>query len=381
MIHILYVLNGPFRHGGTETAVLNYYSYIDKTRFHIDFAVHAYEQDCLENKVHQQLIQAGCILYYVTPRSVSTLQNYRDFQQIFSTVHYDIVHSHMDSVGAFVLSIARKYDIKVRIAHSHNTNHQITINSPKKLLHYIYLEYCRYSIRKTASDYMACSASAASWMFGKQHTKDTFILHNAIDAKAYAYCEITRRLIRQELGVADNLVIGHVGRFYKQKNHTFLLDIFQLIHTRIPHSKLLLVGNGPLMEQIQEKAGAQGLTDSIIFYGVTDQVASLMQAMDILVLPSLFEGLGIVSIEAQASGLKVISSTEVPKASSVIDELTTFLPLSAPAQTWSDTIINEAGDPHRYVTTDRISAAGYDISTSVHDLEAYYEQALHRYCS
>ncbi|MFQ9650135.1 MAG: glycosyltransferase [Enterocloster sp.] len=165
------------------------------------------------------------------------------------------------------------------------------------------------------------------------------------------------------------------------KNHTFLLDIFQLIHARIPHSKLLLVGNGPLMERIQEKAEAQGLTDSIIFYGVTDQVASLMQAMDILVLPSLFEGLGIVSIEAQASGLKVISSKEVPKASSIIDELTTFLPLSAPAQTWSDAIINEVSDPHRYVTTHRISAAGYDISTSVHDLEAYYEQALHRYCS
>ena len=151
-----------------------------------------------------------------------------------------------------------------------------------------------------------------------------------------------------------------------------MLDIFQIVHSQLPQSTLLFVGDGPLMEQTKKLAVQKGLDKSVIFFGATARVPELMQAMDILLLPSTFEGLGMVSIEAQASGLKVISSTAVPMESSIISELTTFLPLTGSAQTWSNVILKEANNLSRRITTKQIAAAGYDIHETVHKLESFY---------
>lgn len=372
MIRILYVLNGPFRRGGTEAVILNYYKYIDKSRFQIEFAVHALEKDCMDNTTHHQLLSSGAALYYITPRSISIIQNRKDFEYLFSNVQYDIIHSHMDSIGSLVLSLARKSGIPVRIAHSHSTNHQITIRSAKKLLHFLFLEYCRYTIRKNATNYIACSSSAAKWLFGAKALSNVLILPNAIEAELYAFSSQLRKQVRKELTLDEKLVIGHVGSFSKHKNHAFMLDIFQIVHSQLPQSTLLFVGDGPLMEQTKKLAVQKGLDKSVIFFGATARVPELMQAMDILLLPSTFEGLGMVSIEAQASGLKVISSTAVPMESSIISELNTFLPLTGSAQTWSNVILKEANNLSRRITTKQIAAAGYDIHETVHKLENFY---------
>lgn len=372
MIHILYILNGPFRHGGTEAVVMNYYKYIDKSRFKIDFAVHALEKDCLNNPLHLQLQQSGSAVHYITPRSVSITQNRKDFEALFSHIHYDIVHSHMDSVGNFVLSIAKKKGIPVRIAHSHSTNHQITVCSVKKLLHFLYLEYSRFAIRQTATNFAACSYSAAKWLFGKKHFEQTLILPNAIEADRYAFSPSMRKQIRQKLKIDQMLVIGHVGSFSPHKNHAFMLQIFQLVQQHLPQSVLLFVGDGPLMDQTKTLADHMGLTDSVIFYGATSHVPELMQGMDLLLFPSSFEGLGMVSIEAQASGLKVIASTAVPRESSVIEQLTDFIPLSDSAEIWSKHIISASKHLQRQITTEQIRSSGYDIHEAVHKLEAFY---------
>lgn len=379
MIRILYVLNGPFRRGGTEAVVLNYYKYIDKSRFQIEFAVHALEKDCMDNVIHQQLLSSGAALYYITPRSIDIIQNRKDFEFLFSNVQYDIIHSHMDSIGSLVLSIARKSGIPVRIAHSHSTNHQITISSAKKLLHYLYLELCRYTIRKNATNYIACSSSAAKWLFGAKSLNNVLILQNAIETELYAFSSQLRRQVREELSLGKRLVIGHVGSFSRHKNHAFMLDIFKIVHSQFPLSTLLFVGDGPLMDQTKKLAVQKGIDKSVIFFGATARVPELMQAMDILLLPSTFEGLGMVSIEAQASGLKVISSTAVPVESSIIKELTTFLPLTDSALTWSNVILKEVNNLSRKVTTKQIQAAGYDIHDTVHKLENFYTTVVYHH--
>lgn len=374
MIRILYILNGSFRNGGTEAVILNYYNHIDHSRFHIDFAIHASEANCINNPVHQQLIASGATLYYITPRNINLLQNRRDLIHLFSSEHYDIVHTHMDSAASIVLSIAKRYGVMVRIAHSHNTMHQISINSPKKLVHFLCLEYFRLTVRTVATNYMACSKAAGLWLFGKKRLSQTIILHNAIEADAYAYSSDIRADIRRRLNIENKLVVGHVGRFSKQKNHAFLIDIFHELHQRIPDSVLLLIGDGELKNDIQNLADQYGLTNNIIFYGTSNRVPSLMQSMDVFLLPSLFEGLALVAVEAQAAGLKVFASENVTSETALIPQLFTALPLSCPPKIWCDVIQKELNGFHRTITTKFIQKAGYDINQSVHILETYYEQ-------
>ena len=378
MYKILFGLNGMFYHGGTEAVVLNIFKHIDKTQFHIDFLVHG--ADTSDNLIHKNLVEAGASIFYVTPRYISYKHNIAEISDVLSRNHFDIVHSHMDASGYFLVHLAKKQGIKGRIAHSHNTATQFLRSRTylRNIPHRLLLEYAKYGLRKEATHFIACSDAAGRWLFGNNicNSPNYLLYKNGIDLEKYLYNESVRRQIRKELGMEENFIIGHVGRFAKQKNHTFLINVFSEVYKQYPASKLLLIGDGELLPQIKEQVNNSSIpSDAVLFAGVRDDVNKLYQAMDVMVFPSLFEGLPVVMVEAQASGLKVIASDCITPEAGLIPE-TEFLSLDAGPQKWAGRILNYAKGCERRNTCDDIVKAGYSANNNIKMLENFYKSAI-----
>ena len=216
---------------------------------------------------------------------------------------------------------------------------------------------------------MACSREAGEWLFGKEACeRDNYIfLPNAVDTRRFRLPESVREKYRAELGLTDKLVIGHVGRFQPAKNHSFLLDIFSLVHERRPDSALLLVGDGDLRAECEEKAAALGLSDSVIFTGNRSDVPELLQAMDVFAFPSVWEGLPVTLIEAQAAGLPCYVSSNV-SGDADVSPLIEHLPIGD-AAIWADKLLNA---PPRRDVTEYIVRAGFDARTSAEKMTELY---------
>lgn len=374
---ILYALNGVFANGGTESVILNYYNNIDRERFHIDFLLHGFEKENTENKTHKFLLSQGSKIYYVTPRGVDYRKNRSELRDFFSAHRgpnsYDIVHSHMDAAGAFVLAEAKRAGIKVRAAHSHNTQHQINKGSTLKNFAYkALLDRMRKKTSKLATLRIGCSDEAGKWLFG---TFPYEVLKNAVDTSAYSYNKALRDEVRKKAGLTDSLVVGHIGRMAYQKNHEYLLDIFANLSKSNDNARLLLVGDGELRPEIERKIDTLGLASRVLLLGNRSDVPALLQAMDILVLPSRFEGLPVVLVEAQAAGLPCLASDAVSRASNVAG-LVHFIPLNASPDVWAKQIEKACESHIRRNMTDELTASGYNIRAEASRLEALYGGAL-----
>ena len=358
MERILHVVTYMGR-GGLETMLMNYYRHIDRNKIQFDFLVHRdFEAD-----YDEEILSLGGKIYHIS-RLVPWSLSYREKLKSFLNSHteYQIIHVHQDCLSAVALRCAAECGIPIRIAHSHSSSQTKDFKYPFKLF------YKRF-IPRYATHLIACSKAAGKWMF---HSDDFIVMNNAIDAQKYTFNPVARENMRNSLHIgANELVIGHVGRFEAPKNHDFIVDIFADILEQ--HSaKLLLVGDGSRKEAISEKVAALGISDKVIFTGVRSDVADLLQAMDIFVFPSLYEGLGIVAVEAQAAGLPCIISDVVPRES-ILTDLVVQLPLSAGIDTWERRII-EASRMTRQDTYQLICDRGFDIHTCAHNLEIYYEK-------
>ncbi|WP_288333572.1 glycosyltransferase family 1 protein [uncultured Cloacibacillus sp.] len=378
MINILFALNGVFNKGGTEAVVLNIFDNINKNKFHIDFLVHGSHAD---NDLHKYLENAGSSIFYVTPRGISYRQNTNDITEVLSKHHFDIVHSHMDAAGYFLMRIAKKLGIKTRIAHSHNTASPFpSILSVHSFVHRIALEYARIKLRTEATHFIACSEAAGKWLFGVNICKSDryMLLKNGIDVANFLYNVSIRDKTRDKLRISRHFVIGHVGRFAAQKNHQFLINVFKEIYKRYPIAKLMLVGNGELLDNVKRQITKIELPeDSVIFTGTRSDVNALYQAMDVMVLPSLFEGLPVVMVEAQASGVKVIASDNITNESMLIPE-TEFLSLNDGVAIWANEILKYINGYTRRNTYKEIKNAGYSAKDNITGLENFYIKALNQ---
>ena len=264
-------------------------------------------------------------------------------------------------MSAYPLEIAQKYGVKVRIAHSHNKSQDKNLKYPIKLL-------SKHLIPKYATHLFSCGKEAGDWMFGG----NTYtVLNNAIDTEKYRYdCQI-RNQVRDELKISkSDFVIGHVGRFNPPKNHSFLIDVFKSVHDKNRNSKLLLVGTGNGQSNIREKVDNLGLSDSVIFLGNRGDVNRILQAMDVFLFPSLYEGLPLSIIEAQAAGLPCIISDSVPSECRVTD-LAESLDLNLPIDKWANAVL-EKQSAIRKNTYQEIKNAGYDIEQNAKQLENFY---------
>lgn len=345
--------------GGLETMLMNYYRKIDREKILFDFLVHRdFEAD-----YDEEIRQLGGRIYRMN-RLNPVSRDYLNQLNTFFKDHpeYRIVHSHLDCMAGIPLKYAKKNGVPVRIAHAHNSNQT---KDKKYLLKLLY----KRIIPKYATDFYACSEAAGKWMFG---SREFLILNNAIDSQKYSYNPEKARRVRDALKISKNmLVVGHVGRFHPPKNHEMIVKIFSEVLKRVSDAKLLLVGDGYLQHTVRDQVAALGIQDHVIFTGVRSDVCDLMQAMDIFLFPSLYEGLPVSIIEAQAAGLPCIISDKVPLECKKTD-LVQQLNLTESFGTWADTVIFSAQQNKRRDTAEEIKKAGFDVSENARQLEAFY---------
>lgn len=361
-IKVLHVVTYMGR-GGLETMLMNYYRNIDREKVQFDFLTHRdFEAD-----YDQEIKALGGKIYHLPRLNPFSPTYLRQLDGFFKEhPEYKIVHSHLDCMAGIPLKYAEKNKVPVRIAHAHSSN---LTKDEKYLLKLLF----KKNITKYATHLFACGEEAGRWMFGG---KEFSVLNNAIDAKKYSFNEATRRKIRASFKIdRDTLVIGHVGRFAPPKNHDFLIDIFSSVVSMNPNSRLLLVGVGELQENIKKKVFSLGLSEKVIFAGLRDDIPAVMQSMDVFVMPSLFEGLPVVMVEAQASGLPCLISDKVPIECRKTEGLVKFLPLNIGAENWSKEILKSKNVARRD-TCDEIKKTGFDILSNAKKLEKYYMETV-----
>lgn len=360
MIRVLQVATYMGR-GGLESMIMNYYRHIDREKVQFDFLVHRQERAAFDDEIESL---GGRI--YRLPRLVPWSKSYLSALNRFFAEHpeYKVVHVHQDCLSSVILKVAAQHNVPVRVAHGHSANQDKNLKYPIKLW------YKRF-IPKYATNLFACGKDAGDWMFGGASYQ---IINNAIDVAAYTYDPTKRQEMRRQLRLKDELTIGHVGRFNQPKNHPFLLDIFAALLRREPNAVLLLVGDGEDMPKIQVKAQTLGIAENVRFLGIRSDVADLMQTMDVFVFPSLYEGLPVTMVEAQAAGLPCIISDKVPPECIITEGLVDILPLSAGAETWSEKLLEKRDTPR----TDRraeIAAHGFDVTAEAVKLQEFYLEA------
>ena len=318
--------------GGVESVIMNYYRNIDRTKVQFDFVIDGYEKSLLDDEI----LSLGGRIYKVEPYSRNIFKYIYQIYKIVKDNNYEIVHSNMNTLAVFSLFAAWLAGAKIRILHNHST--AIKSEKLRSIMKYILRPFAPIFANK----YMACSFLAGEWMYGKKKMQsgEVKVLNNAIDVDKFVYNPETRKRLKHELNIdEDTLVIGHVGRFMYQKNHDFLIDIFNEIHKQKSNSLLLLIGDGPLRQTIEEKVKNYNLKDNIKILGIRKDVKDLYNVMDIFVLPSWYEGLPVVSVEAQANGLPCFVSDKVSKECSLSGSIH-FISLSESAMDWASKILN-----------------------------------------
>jgi glycosyltransferase involved in cell wall biosynthesis len=354
---ILYFNGGTMDKGGISSFMMNYYRHFDHSKLQIDFVVHGQK-----NYYADEIKSSGGKIYVLPQKSKHPFVYNRELKHIFINGNYDIVHTHMDAMGAWVLKTAKQCGIPVRIAHSHNTQH--LTNNP---LHIVLLESARKQINKYATHCMACSESAGKWLFGKH---DFQVVRNAIDINKFLFNKTARNEVRKEWNVENNFLIGNIARFDTQKNHLFLLDVFAGVHKHFLNTKLMLVGDGILRNSIELRIKKLQIQDAVILTGVRDDVERFYNAFDLFILPSLFEGLGIVSIESQINGCITLLSDQIPLEAKIAENVE-FLSLDR--NSWTkrlEQIISE--NPPRTAAGFDYKNSGYNIETEAKKLQEFY---------
>lgn len=359
-IRVLHVITKMDR-AGIETLLMNIYRKIDRNKIQFDFLVHS------ESKGHydDEIIDLGGKIYCLNKLVPFRTYKYKKDLKDFFCAHkeYQIVHSHLNTFSKYVVKAAKDVGVPVKIAHSH-------ISFPGYSLKSFYKLTSRININRYADYKFACSEEAARWVFG---TSDKVkIFPNAIDSATFKFDLDVRQRVREELGAdLDTLIIGNVGRLTDQKNHSFLIDIFSYVNKKNSNSMLVLLGEGELESFIRNKSEELNISDNIKLLGVRHNVNDYLHAMDVFLFPSKFEGLGIVAIEAQASGLKTLASTKVPKETNVTP-LIEYLSLDDSISIWGDRVLDANLKYDRRDMTDNIVREGYDIKENVIWLQNFY---------
>lgn len=358
-IRILQVMTSMNR-GGAETYVMNLYRNINKQKVQFDFVLHT-DEECAYNNEIRSL--GGRIFTIPRYNGLNHFEYIKAWDTFFKEhSEYKVVHAHIRSTASIILKYAKKYNC-ITISHSHSSSNGKGIGA-------LYKSVLQKFIKYSADYKVACSKLAGDWLFGSKSNYDIWM--NAIETSKYLWNESTRKRIRKELEIPKNaFVIGHVGRFHPLKNHDFLINIFKKVHDANNNAILLLVGDGTLKNTIVSKVKNLGLTSNVIFTGVRPDVSDLMQAMDVFVFPSLWEGLGIVTIEAQAAGLKCIVADTIPEEA-FITELINKLNLNDNLDNWATQILKYSHGYKRENMYEKIRLSGYDIYENVEKVQAFY---------
>ncbi|WP_024345678.1 glycosyltransferase [Lacrimispora indolis] len=329
-------------YSGVASVVMNLYRYMDKSKIQFDFMTWNIEPG---NNYQSEIEIMGGRIYELPYYKVDLSGFCKRIDQIMKSGDYQMVHAHESVISLLPLYYARKRHIPYRIAHSHNPTMETPIKNKIVAL-------CRPLFKKYATNFFACSVESGDFLFGVK--ADTHVLNNAIDTKKFSYHWETREKVRKQLGLEDSFVVGNVGRLCLQKNQSFLIDIFYELQKEKDNAKLIIVGEGELREELEGKVNGYNIADKVLFLGLRKDIDELYQAMDVFILSSLFEGLGLVLVEAQCSGLTCFMSDTVNKKVKVSDYIYEMSIKENP-KSWAREILsctfnnNERGKGSEYV--------------------------------
>ena len=355
--------------------------------------VYALVNSVIRNKPEGLKLDIACIAEFENPNNVETLKRlgtdvyyvgttgprwtrpaayYRNTLKLLQSGGYDCVHIHGDV--AYLLLIfakaARRAGVKKIILHSHAAGLDGGSRRLKAVLHKLY----QHALPRIATDFAACSDMAAAWMYPGLDTRRVVMIRNGIELERFAYNPAARARIRGELRLEGAFVVGHVGRFTYQKNHEYLLKAFAAMRRRVSNAKLLLVGEGLLFDQTRAQAEQLGIMEDVIFYGASYDVGALMQAMDLFALPSRFEGLPVVGVEAQAAGLPILFSDHVTRQAALTERVR-FLPIDENSvEKWGEAaqVVAEGPDCDRNDDCEKVRKAGFTIQDTVRAFLSLY---------
>lgn len=365
-MRILYVLsNEPT--GGVGTVVENYTLHFDDQVI-VDFLIYTRQRDTeFQKKVHTENNRIW-YLPELSARNLSLLEKKTDDFFREHAGEYSVVHLHFAGIASLVMKPARKYEIPVRAVHSHNTKlSDSRIKNIRNLLMY-------RSGEKYITDRFACSIQAGNYLFG-DHPEHLYYIHNAIDVERYAYNPEVRNSTREAYGISTQRVILSIGRLEKQKNLEFGLEVFKEIQKKLPDSVYLIAGVGPLENELKAKAEELGIQRKVQFLGFTQQVPQLLQAADLLLMPSFYEGLPLSAVEAQDAGLPCLVSDTVTQEVRLTDCLY-YQSLYDSAEQWAASALKYTNMP-RTSREEEITCGGYNIKVEALKLEDYYKKRVH----
>ena len=363
MLRVLHSVSNMGR-AGIETMLMNYYREIDRSRIQFDFLANK----PVPGEYDEEIRRLGGRVFVSPGLNPLHFPRYRRYMAELLRDNPDIriVHAHNEAMGYYALQSARDAGIRIRIAHAHNTRIIRDYKYPLKLV-------CKQLLPGAATDYWSCGRDAGIYYYGKKRWNTSgFILHNAIDVERFGFRPEVREHQRRQTGLEQCFVIGHVGRFNVQKNHSRLLDIFAAVAKAVPEARLVLIGTGELEQAMKEKAQHLGILDRTIMPGQMADVSAWYQAMDCFVLPSLFEGLPVVGIEAQAAGLPCVFSDRVTDEVLLSPEACR-ISLDTDDSEWARQIAAaRQPETNRLQGMETVRRAGYDIHKEARKLQEIY---------
>ena len=371
MLRVLHSVSNMAR-AGIETMLMNYYREMDRSRIQFDFLANK----PVPGEYDEEIRSMGGRVFVSPGLNPMHFPRYRRYmaELLHENPDIRIVHAHNEAMGYYALQSAKDAGVRVRIAHAHNTRIIRDYKYPLKLA-------CKQLLPGAATDCWSCGRDAGIYYYGeKRWNASGFILRNAVDVQRFGFEPEIRERRRALLGVQDCFVIGHVGRFNVQKNHSRLLDIFAETAGKVPDARLILIGTGELEQAVKEKARDIGILDRMIIPGQIEDVSEWYQVMDCFVLPSLFEGLPVVGIEAQTAGLPCVFSDRVTDEV-LLSPDARRVPLRAGNAEWAREILAAGrSGTDRTEGADIVRRAGYDIHTEARKLqERYLEMADRAY--
>lgn len=347
--------------GGVEKFILDLYKDINKSKIQFDFLIY---RDIFKDAL-DIINKFGGKIYYVPKYSSKPIQFIKAIYNFYKNhKDYDIIHCHASHASVIMYSLPCWFKPSVKIIfHSHNSQGNCV------LVH----KFFRVIVNKRADELLACSQVAAEWMYGKNNKilNKVKLINNGISIEKFRYNKELSYILKEKYGFSNKVVFGHIGEFRKQKNHLFLVEIFKYIHEYVDNSVLLLVGDGEMKNEIEEKVRISNLTESVIFLGKQNSVEKIYQIMDAFLLPSLYEGLPFVGVEAQAAGLLTFFSNNVSQESKITD-CAIFIDLEDNAREWANIILKNLENYIRKDTSEQLRLAGYDFKKTVKILESIY---------
>ena len=371
-VRILHIVGGMFRHG-VETILMNYYRHIDRNKIQFDFLTMIPGEHDYDTEIRSL---GGRIFSISPPNKSQPLKHLLDLTSLMQQEGpFWAVHAHTMHHSGLVMLAAKLAGIKIRISHSHNTSDW----GEHLLWRKIYFVTAKILIRRYATRLVACGSDAAVYLFGKSLVKSgkVIFLPNALDLESYLSLDESRTLfLRRQLGILeDTLVIGHIGRFSPQKNHAFFIPLLRQIKSVKSDVRLILVGEGELRKQLENELLQNDLYDDVIFLGVRSDIAEIMSVFNVFVLPSIYEGLPVVLLEAQATGTPCVVSSAVTKEADMGLNLVEYLDLKSKTEDWCNVILSQSKRirPPRELIIDKFRQRGYDASVSEKSLIRLYE--------